>query len=115
MNEPLSLAFAFFVGILLGAFFFGGLWWTVRQSVASKHPALWFLVSLPLRTSMVVLGFYFILGDDWRKLLAGLLGFIVARLIALRFTRGTEQASRLTQEAAQEAAQDVAQGTGHAP
>ena len=103
MNEPLSLAFAMVAGILLGAFFFGGLWWTVRQGVSSKHPALWFFCSLLLRTGIVVLGFYFILGDDWRRLLAGLLGFIVARLIAMRFSREAEQVGQMEQEA------------GHAP
>jgi F1F0 ATPase subunit 2 len=102
VNDPLNLAFAFFVGILLGAFFFGGLWWTVRQSVASKHPALWFLVSLPLRTSIVVLGFYFFLGDDWQKMLVGLFGFIIARLITLQLTRKAERASQLTHKMAQE-------------
>jgi len=96
MNEPLGLAFAMVVGILLGAFFFGGLWWTVRQAVSSRHPGLLFFGSLLLRTSLVVLGFYFILGDDWRKLLAGLLGFGAARLIAVRLSRKTEQADQMT-------------------
>ncbi|HUX83032.1 MAG TPA: ATP synthase subunit I [Halothiobacillus sp.] len=103
MNEPLGLAFALVSGILLGAFFFGGLWWTVRQAISSKHPELWFFGSLLLRTSLVILGFYFILGDDWRKLLAGLLGFVAVRLIALRLTRKAEQAAQITREA------------GHAP
>jgi F1F0 ATPase subunit 2 len=99
----LSVAAGLLAGILLGAFFFGGLWWTVRQGVSSKHPALWFFGSLLLRTGIVVLGFYFVLGDDWRRLLAGLLGFIAARLIAMRLTREAEQAGQMAQEA------------GHAP
>jgi F1F0 ATPase subunit 2 len=103
MNEALSLAAGLLAGIGLGAFFFGGLWWTVRQGVSSKHPALWFFGSLLLRTGIVVLGFYFVLGDDSRRLLAGLLGFIVARLIAMRLTRKVEQTELLSQEA------------GHAP
>lgn len=103
MNEALSLASALAAGILLGTFFFGGLWWTVRKGVSSKHPALWFFGSMLLRTCIVVLGFYFVLGDDWKRLLAGLLGFIVARLIVMRLTRDVEQASQFAQEA------------GHAP
>lgn len=91
MNEVLSLAFALAAGILLGAFFFGGLWWTVRQGVSTKRPGLWFFGSLLLRTCIVVLGFYFILGDNWMRLLAGLLGFIVARLIVTRLTRVAQQ------------------------
>lgn len=103
MNEPLSLAFALAAGILLGAFFFGGLWWTVRQGVSSKHPARWFFGSLLLRTGIVVLGFYFILGDDWRRLLAGLIGFVAARLITMRLAREAEQTGQIAPEA------------GHAP
>jgi F1F0 ATPase subunit 2 len=103
MNEPLSLALALAAGVLLGAFFFGGLWWTVRQGVSSKHPALWFFGSLLLRTGIVVLGFYFILGDDSRRLLAGLIGFIAARLIAMRLAREAEQTGQIAPEA------------GHAP
>lgn len=103
MNEPLSLAFALVAGVLLGSLFFGGLWWTVRQGVSSRRPALWFFGSMLLRTCIVVLGFYFILGDDWKRLLAGLIGFIVARLIVTRLTRVTQQQNQLVQ------------GAGHAP
>ena len=38
--------------LLLGAFFFGGLWWTVQKGVTSETPALWFLGSLLLRTGV---------------------------------------------------------------
>ena len=103
MNEPLSLASALGAGVLLGAFFFGGLWWTVRQGVSSKWVALWFFCSMALRMSIALLGFYFILGGSWQGLLAGLLGFTVARLIVTRLTREAAQPSRLAQEA------------GHAP
>ncbi len=103
MNEALSLASALIAGIMLGAFFFGGLWWTVRKAMGSERVALWFLGSLLLRTGIVVLGFYFILGDDWRRLLAGLIGFIAARLIAMRLAREAEQAGQIAPEA------------GHAP
>jgi len=87
MNEPLSLVFALIAGMLFGAIFFGGLWWTVRKGVSAKQPALWFMASMVLRTGIVVTGFYFVLGDDWRKLLAGLFGFIVARSVVIRLTR----------------------------
>lgn len=103
MNEPLSLALALAAGMLLGTFFFGGLWWTVNKGVSSRRPALWFVGSMLLRTCIVVLGFYFILGDDWKRLLAGLLGFIVARFIVTRLTRVTQKQNQLMQ------------GAGHAP
>jgi len=87
MNEFLSLVFALLAGALLGVFFFAGLWWTVRKIESSKNVALLFLGSMILRTSVVILGFYFILGDNWQRLLAGLLGFVIARIIVIRLTR----------------------------
>jgi F1F0 ATPase subunit 2 len=99
MNEALSLAAGLLAGMVLGAFFFGGLWWTVRRGVSSKRVALWFAGSMLLRTGVVVTGFYFVLGDNWRRLVAGLLGFVIARLIVLRLTRLREQTDPSMQKA----------------
>ena len=80
MNEPLSLASALGTGVLLGAIFLGGLWWTVCQGLASKRMARWFLGSLLLRMGVVLAGFYLVSGGHWEQLLLCLLGFVVARL-----------------------------------
>ncbi len=87
MNNILSLALALGAGLLLGAIFFGGLWWTVRKGVSSKSPWLWFLGSLWLRMSLVVAGFYFAGRGNWQRLVACLFGFIIGRLIVMRLTR----------------------------
>jgi hypothetical protein len=42
MNETVILVLAGSAGVLLGVFFFGGLWWTVRRGLSSKRPALCF-------------------------------------------------------------------------
>jgi F1F0 ATPase subunit 2 len=97
MNELLQLAFALVAGILLGELFFGGLWWTVRKVDSSKHPALLFLGSMLVRSFIVLVGFYFILGSSWQRLLAGLLGFIIARQIITRLTQ--DPSGKLAQEA----------------
>jgi F1F0 ATPase subunit 2 len=99
MNEFMSLVFALLAGALLGVFFFAGLWWTVRKIESTKQVALLFLGSMLLRTSVVILGFYFILGDNWQRLVAGLLGFIIARIIVTRLTRVADQSKNtLAQE-----------------
>ena len=79
MNEPLSLAFALGAGVLLGAMFLGGLWWTVCRGLSSKGVAHWFLGSLLLRMGVVLPGFYLVSGGDWEQLLLCLLGFVMAR------------------------------------
>jgi F1F0 ATPase subunit 2 len=87
MNEALRLMLALVTGVLLGAMFFGGLWWTVQKGVSSKWSALWFFGSLLLRTSIVLAGFYTVVRGDWERLLVCLLGFVMARSIVTRLTR----------------------------
>ena len=99
MNEVLPLGLALAAGLLLGALFFGGLWWTVRKAVSSKQPALWFLGSLLLRTSLVLAGFYFVARGRWERLLGCLLGFVAARLIATRLTQPVEKPTYPAREA----------------
>ena len=87
MNETVTLVAAGVAGLLLGAIFFGGLWWTVRRAVLAKRPALLFLVSLLLRVVVAVAGFAAIGDGHWQRLLACLLGFVVARFMVTRLAR----------------------------
>jgi F1F0 ATPase subunit 2 len=87
MNEILIMTAVLVAGVLLGAFFFGGLWWTVRKGVTAKHPTLWFLGSSLFRTAVALAGFYLIARGDWKRAAVCLLGFVVARFVALRLTR----------------------------
>ena len=100
MNDTLTLVRAWVAGGVLGAIFFGGLWWTVRRSVSSKQPALWFFGSLLLRMSIALAGFYFVSGGHWERLLLCLLGFVMARLAVTWLTRPSgEHQTRPVQEA----------------
>ena len=87
MNDLLSLALAGAAGLLLGALFFGGLWWTVRHGLSSPRPALWFFASLLLRMTLMLAGFYFVGRGHGDRLLLCLLGFVVARLSVTWLTR----------------------------
>jgi F1F0 ATPase subunit 2 len=98
MNETLSLVLALVTGVLLGAIFFGGLWWTIRKGVSSQRPAFWFFISLLLRMSIVLAGFYFVSDGHWERLPLCLLGFVIARLIVTRFTRVVKEPTHLIQE-----------------
>ncbi|MCW5600822.1 ATP synthase subunit I [Nitrosomonas sp.] len=81
MNEPWILLMAGMAGLVLGTIFFGGLWWTVQKGISFKHPAIWFLGSWLLRTSIILVGFYVVSDGYWDRLLACLLGFIIMRFI----------------------------------
>jgi len=99
MNEPLTLVLSGLAGVGLGAFFFGGLWWTVRKGMASPRPALWFFGSLVVRTAMVLAGFYFVGGSDGTLLIICLLGFITARVLVMRLMRPAISLEKTTKEA----------------
>jgi F1F0 ATPase subunit 2 len=109
MNELLSsadamapvvvLGLAALAGAVLGAVFFGGLWWTAHRGALSPGPALWFFCSLLLRMGIALTGFYAVGGGRWERLLACLLGFVVARAVVVRLTRPPPGGAGAPQEA----------------
>jgi F1F0 ATPase subunit 2 len=95
MDEFVSLAPALAAGLLLGAFFFGGLHWTVIRGLSSPRPSLWFAGSMLLRMSITLAGFYFVGREDWQRWLLCLLGFVLARLVVKWLTRPPGRKSQL--------------------
>jgi F1F0 ATPase subunit 2 len=87
MDETLALVEAGVVGALLGAFFYGGLWLTVRRGLSSGRPAVWFLGSLLLRTGVTLAGFYLVSRAHWERLPPCLLGFFIASVTVTAGTR----------------------------
>ena len=80
-----TLLLALLAGGVLGLFFFGGLWITVRKGMQAAVPAAWFLLSFLVRMAVALAGFYGIatLGE-WQHLAVALLGFVVARMVLTR-------------------------------
>ena len=65
LSEAPQFLMPLLAGAILGAFFFGGLWWTIQRRLPSKTYALWFLGSLLVRTGLTVTGFYFVADGHW--------------------------------------------------
>ena len=78
-------------GILLGLFFFGGLWLTIRHTINRPAAGLWFSFSFILRIIISCAGIYFVAVPSPLRLLLCCCGFIVARLLLTR-PRGREKA-----------------------
>lgn len=78
---------AFLAGVVLGGIFFGGLWLTVRRSLSSAGLSLWLIGSFTLRMAIALAGFYVVFAGDWQRLIACLLGFVLARLMVTRVLR----------------------------
>jgi F1F0 ATPase subunit 2 len=85
-SDVLPLMLVGGAGLSLGAIFFGALYLTVRQGVSSRSPALWFFGSLVVRMGIALAGFYFVSDGSWQRLVACLLGFVVARLVVTWLT-----------------------------
>ena len=74
-------------GVLLGAVFFGGLWWTVRRGLTSTVPAVWFGLSALGRIAVAICGLYCFSRLGLPSLIACLCGLLVARGAVKHFTR----------------------------
>lgn len=92
-NLWLSGLYSLLVGAVLGAFYFIGLWWTVRRIDSSPFIGILLLCSMLFRMSVVMLGFYALLSKDWQSILLALLGFIILRLFVTRRIRSKENSA----------------------
>lgn len=68
-------------GMVLGSVFFGGLLLTIVLGLKSARPELWFLGSLIVRMALAISGCILISSGHWERLLACMLGFLLARVI----------------------------------
>ncbi|MFZ6030148.1 MAG: ATP synthase subunit I [Chloroflexota bacterium] len=91
-GDVIGLALALFFGLLLGAFYFGGLWWTVQKLSHVRRPTLLFIGSLAVRLALVLAGLYLVAGDQLGRLVACLLGFLLARTLLVVHWRPSRNA-----------------------
>ncbi|HEY0340214.1 MAG TPA: ATP synthase subunit I [Steroidobacteraceae bacterium] len=80
MSDTTFVVMALATGMILGALFFGGLWWTVSRALTAANPALWFGLSAVLRMAILVSGLYYVARGGWPSLLACLCGLLIARV-----------------------------------
>lgn len=81
MNQVIAHFTVFFAGLLIGVFFFGGLWWTIKMGMRSKYPAIWFIASFVIRFGTSLTVFFLMVSDNrWERLLVCLAGFVIARI-----------------------------------
>ena len=86
-HDIVTLVIVFHVGLGIGAFYFGGLWWTVRRLPDSTSPAWLTFGSFSIRMGITLLGFYVAMGGRWERLAVCFAGFLVARYVVLRRQR----------------------------
>ncbi len=82
--DPLAVTAALLIGGTLGIGYFFGLWATVRRLQAMRRPVLMLGASALLRIAIAVGIFYLLLSWGLAQLIAGMVGFFVTRLLAIR-------------------------------
>jgi F1F0 ATPase subunit 2 len=73
----------FFIGVILGIIFFGGLYWTIQQLAETKHPALLMTISLLLRMAILLGVMFYVAKGGYQGILLAMLGMIVVRVIMI--------------------------------
>jgi F1F0 ATPase subunit 2 len=85
MHELIWILFSCWLGFITGFFYFGGLWWTVKNLPRLKKPTLVAAGSFWLRAGLSVSVFIFLArGGHWERLAASLLAFLAIRMLFIR-------------------------------
>lgn len=85
MSEPVQFAMGFLGGLLMGLFFFGGLWLSVKRLPDSRNPLLVMFVSFLLRLAVLVLCFYTLARcGGWIAVLGAVPGLLLMRMTLVR-------------------------------
>jgi len=82
-----AIAGTVLMGAAVGIFYFAGLYWTVRRLPRVKSVGLWLMGSFFIRSAICLTAFYVIMTDDWRRLMGALAGFLLVRIISVRWSK----------------------------
>ncbi len=82
--EVWQLATSFVAGNLIGSFYFGGLWLTVKRIPTSANPHLLLVGSFFLRMAVTLTAFYALSPWGWQALTSALLGLLITRQALIR-------------------------------
>jgi F1F0 ATPase subunit 2 len=83
-DNVVALFVSFTTGLLIGMFYFLGLWWTVNRLPTVRFAGLFAISSFGLRAGVTLAGFYLVMQGQWQNLLMCLAGFTLARLWLVR-------------------------------
>ena len=91
-----AIVAASFAGVVLGAFFYGGLWFTVTRLRTARHPAILALASFWIRSVAVLVGAVFFARRGWQLGLILIPGFAAGRFVVSFFLRERRMSLKCT-------------------
>ncbi len=95
MNADWPLFAALPFGFLLGYFYFGMLWLTVRKLPSTQWPIRLFVGSFLGRMAIALLGIYWVSNGQWTRMLVCLGGIVLARILLIHRLRPTSEEWRI--------------------
>jgi F1F0 ATPase subunit 2 len=72
---------AFFIGIILGIIYFGGLYLSIQKINQVKYPSLLMTLSFVVRMAILLGTFFYISKNGYKDILFALLAVILVRVI----------------------------------
>lgn len=85
------MAAAWLAGVLVGAAYFGALWFSVRGLISTPTAWAWWLpLTLVARVVLACLALYLLTGGDAQRLLIALLGLLTARALWRRYVEAAQ-------------------------
>ncbi len=85
--------FGFFVGIILGIVFFGGLYITVDKMRDVKNPSILLILSFVFRMAVLLGGLYLVSRNGFKDMLFALLGIVIMKLLMIFLAKRPQEQS----------------------
>ena len=92
--NPILWGFSFIWGVLLGLFYFGGLWMTLKYITRTNKSKSWLGISFIIRISFIMVGFWVSIKVDAVSFVLTLSAFLITRVILTR-TLGRERRGKI--------------------
>lgn len=81
----IPIAAAVVAGLIAGAAYFGGLWWTVSRLSTARNPLAFYLGSLAIRSALALFVFYlFLTNFGVARLMVVIAAFLLIRIVMVR-------------------------------
>ena len=82
--NPMLWAFSFIWGVLLGLFYFGGLWMTLKYMTRANKSKSWLGISFIIRVSLIMVGFWVSIWVDPMSFILTFSAFLITRFTLTR-------------------------------
>lgn len=87
VSMPFAVTVGLSVGLLMGGFYFGGLWWSVLKIKTIERKKLFLFCSWLFRCVVLCGGLFFIARYNAQMLLSAAAGLLIARFVIVRWVK----------------------------